>query len=379
LKNRFDRLEWAGAFGDLGTFVPFIVAYIALLGMDPFGILLAFGVMLIACGLYYKTPFPVQPMKAIGAAATAQAAQGIAMTANAVYSAGIVTGIVWLLLGLTGTTRRVAGLLGRPVALGIILGLGFSFMLEGIKMMAVGWILGATALLGTLLLLANPLIPAMFALLVFGVVAAVVQDSSLFGHLAAIRPEFRLPTFALGSLTWDEFATGTLFLALPQVPLTLGNAIVAVTEENNRLFPDRAVNEKGVSISTGLMNLFGSLVGGVPMCHGAGGMAGHVRFGARTGGAPIILGSILLLVALFFSGSVETILKIFPDPVLGVILFLTGGQLALGTIGDPEAASTEGNRFLILTTAAFGVWNIGVAFVFGAVLHHLLKRKIIKL
>ena len=33
--NRFDRMEWAGAFGDLGTLIPFVVAYISLLKMDP--------------------------------------------------------------------------------------------------------------------------------------------------------------------------------------------------------------------------------------------------------------------------------------------------------------------------------------------------------
>lgn len=60
-------------------------------------------------------------------------------------------------------------------------------------------------------------------------------------------------------------------------------------------------------------------------------MAGHVRFGARTGGALIILGVIIVVIALFFSGSVETIFKIFPAPILGVILFLTGAQLALGS------------------------------------------------
>lgn len=72
------------------------------------------------------------------------------------------------------------------------------------------------------------------------------------------------------------------------------------TEENNRLFPDRPVTEKKVAISTGVMNSLGPLVGGVPMCHGAGGMAGHVRFGAKTGGSLIILGVIILVIALVF-------------------------------------------------------------------------------
>ena len=79
------------------------------------------------------------------------------------------------------------------------------------------------------------------------------------------------------------------------------------------------------------MNLGSALCGGVPMCHGAGGMAGHVAFGARTGGAPIILGTILLGLALCFGSSIEAILGFFPKAVLGVILFLTGAQLALGS------------------------------------------------
>ncbi len=374
--NRFDRLEWAGAFGDLGTLIPFVVAYISLLKMDPYGILLAFGIALIISGLYYKTPFPVQPMKAVGAVATTQAAQTITITPDAVYGAGIVTGVIWFLLGITGTVKKVADLISRPVAVGIVLGLGFGFMLEGIRMMAQGWLLGGAALLVTLLLLGNRAIPVMFLLLVIGAFVAVVQDPPLLDELAAISIVFRAPSFALGGMTWQELMIGTLFLALPQVPLTLGNAIIAITEENNRLFPDRQVTEKKVAVSTGIMNLLGPIVGAVPMCHGAGGMAGHVRFGARTGGAPIILGGLLVIVALFFSGSVEIIFKIFPAPILGVILFLTGAQLALGSCNFGE---TKNDRFVTLITAACAIWNIGLAFVAGVATYHLLKRGWVKL
>ena len=67
--NKFDLSEWAGAFGDLGTLIPFVAAYIAILKMNPNGMLVAFGIALIAVGFIYRTPFPVQPMKAIGASA----------------------------------------------------------------------------------------------------------------------------------------------------------------------------------------------------------------------------------------------------------------------------------------------------------------------
>jgi MFS superfamily sulfate permease-like transporter len=368
--NRYDKLEWAGAFGDLGTLIPFVIAYISLLNVDPHGILLGFGVAMVAVGFYYRTPFPVQPMKAIGAVATTQAAQTIVITPQAVYGAGLVTGIIWFLLGITGAAQKVAATVSRPVAVGIIMGLGFSFMLEGVRMIASGWVLGGFALLGTLLLLNNRAVPVMFLLLLVGAAAAVIQEPVLLEKFGVIRPEFRLPSFVLSGLTWQELMVGTVFLALPQIPLTLGNAVIAITEENNKLFPDRKVTEGKVAVSTGIMNILGSMVGAVPMCHGAGGMAGHVRFGARTGGAPVILGIVLITVALFFSDSVQTLLMIFPKPVLGVILFLTGAQLALAC----EFSSEKNERFVTLVTAACAMWNIGIAFVLGMITYHLLKR-----
>ena len=124
------------------------------------------------------------------------------------------------------------------------------------------------------------------------------------------------------------------------------------------------------------MNLAGAVIGGVPMCHGAGGMAGHVAFGARTGGAPIILGVILLCLALFFSGSIETLFKVFPDAVLGVILFLTGAQLSLGSC---DFSNNKAERFITLATAAFAMWNVGLAFVVGMILAFIAKRGLLRL
>jgi MFS superfamily sulfate permease-like transporter len=198
-----------------------------------------------------------------------------------------------------------------------------------------------------------------------------VSDPTLLSALRDVHIEPRLPTFALTDLTFNDLFIGTIFLALPQVPLTLGNAIVATTEENNRLFPNRPVNENKISTSTGLMNLLSASVGGVPMCHGAGGMAGHVQFGARTGGALVILGIVLLATAVFFSGSVATFMRLFPPSVLGVILFLTGAQLALGAC---DISKDKGERFVIMVTGALAVWNVGIAFVVGVTAYWLNKK-----
>jgi MFS superfamily sulfate permease-like transporter len=374
--NRYDRAEWAGAFGDLGTLLPFVVAYIAVVKIDPLGMLLVFGAAMIAAGLYYRTPMPVQPMKAIGAVAATQASQTFLVTPQAVAVSGLATGLIWLALGFTGLAQKIARVLPRPVATGIILGLGFAFMLEGLKMMAAGWLVAGLALALTLALLSNRKVPAMFLLLLFGAAAALIADPRLAGELAALEPSFRLPRLAFNEIKPEDLAVGILFLALPQVPLTFGNAIVAVKEENNRLFPDRAISERKASISTGLMNLVGAPLGGVPMCHGAGGMAGHVRFGAQTGGAVVILGVILCLTALFFSDSVSTLLRIFPLPVLGVILFLTGAQLALGSC---DFSKRKDERFATLVTAGCAVWNVGLGFVLGWLVLAALRRGYVKL
>jgi len=374
--NKYDLTETAGAFGDLGTLVPFVAAYIGVLKMDPLGVLLAFGVSMIVCGLHYRTPLPVQPMKAAGAIATTQAAQTLTITPGMVWGAGLATGLIWLFLALTGTARRMGEVVARPVMTGIILGLGFGFMINGAKMMAQNWWVGGVALLGAVLLLRNRVVPAMFLLLLFGATVGLVSDPALLDALSQVRPAFRLPDFALSRISLPDFLTGAAFLALPQVPLTLGNAILAVTEENNRLFPDRPVNETKIAASTGSMNLFSASVGGVPMCHGAGGMAGHVQFGARTGGSLVILGSILLVLALVFSNSVAVLFRLFPPCILGVILFLTGAQLALG-VG--EIGREKGERFVIMITAALAIWNVGIAFIIGVIAHWMDKREFLRL
>ena len=365
-RMRFNRYEWAGAFGDLGTLIPFVVGYISVVGMDPAGVLLGFGIAMLASGLYYGTPFPVQPMKAIGAVATANTAHAV-ITPLTVGAAGLVTGFIWLLLGMTGFARRLRNWVSDSVGSGVVIGLALSLILIGIKMISGGWILGIITLAVTVALLYKTSAPVMLLLLLFSAIVAMVQDPELAHDLAAVRPQFHLTNSSVLALSGSELLTATLLLAIPQLPLTLGNAVVATTRENNSLFPDRAVSESKVMISTGVMNLGSAFVGGVPMCHGAGGMAGHVRFGARTGGAPIILGVILLTLACFFSNSIQTLFRMFPLPILGVILVLAGTQLATGPFRSAKREDTT-TQAVIAATALACFWNVGVGFLVGLLL-----------
>jgi MFS superfamily sulfate permease-like transporter len=367
----FDRREWSGAFGDLGTLVPFLFAYVTIVGVEPTGMLLAFGLSLVVVGAWFRTPFPVQPMKAIGAVAVTGAAQTAVVTPQAVAVAALVTGLIWLALGATGTTERIVRLVGRPAIIGITLGLGFAFMLDGTRMMAAGPWLAVPLLIVTMLLLAHRAWLAMCLILAGGAAWAVITEPAVAGALASVEPGLGMPDWPFQNLTWEAVFVGVVLLALPQVPLTLGNAVIAPVEYNNRQFPDRPVTERQAAVSTGIMNALGSLIGAVPMCHGAGGMAAQVSFGARTGGAPVILGTLLIVLALLFSESNATLLRLFPHPALGVMLFLAGLQLALGSC---DFSKDKGERFVTLGTAALSVWNVGIAFVFGIGALWLVKR-----
>lgn len=371
-RNVYDHTELAGAFGDLGTLIPFVVGYVAVMKVDPLGILFMFGLSELAVGLFYKTPIPVQPMKAIGGAAIAS---GGAMSAGMICGAGLFTGIFWLLVGATRSVDLATKLAARPIIRGIVLGLGLLFITEGIRMMLVTPWLGGVGLAITFALFTCRRFPAMFALLILGAAAAYALDPAQARQVLSMRPSFRVPEFTFGRMSWGEFVAGSLVLAIPQLPLTIGNAVIAIRAENNQLFPDRPVSDRMMAISQGIMNLVTAPFGGIPLCHGAGGMAGHVRFGARTGGSLVMLGVIMMALALFFSDSVGLLFQIFPRAVLGVILFFAGAELAI-TMKD--IGSRREDVYLMLVVAGFAMWNMGAAFLAGIILHQALQRRWLK-
>lgn len=367
--NDYNKMEFAGAFGDLGTLIPFVVGYITLNKMDPLGILVAFGVFKIFVGLYFKTPVPIQPMKAIGGMAIAHAGS---ITPGMIWGSGIFTGIFWLLMGFTGAITWIEKITTKPVVRGIMLGLGLSFIVEGLGMMRSQPFVAIGGVVLTLLLSRSQRLPAMLALLGYGIIFAFIQKPDLIGELSHLSIRFRLPELTVGRISWKELLSGFVLLGLPQAPLTLGNAIIATVAENNAYFPDRKVTAKTISIDHGIMNLISTFIGGIPMCHGAGGMAGHIRFGARTGGALVILGSMMLLIGLFLSDSVTLLLQIFPRPILGVILFFAGVELAL-VVKDIKLKKQ--NLFVLLVTAGTAMWNMGVAYLAGLMLYYGLQRR----
>jgi len=371
--NVYNLSELAGAFGDLGTLVPFVVGYIVVAKLDPVSILVTLGILKIFVGLYFKTPVPIQPMKAIGAAAIANPNT---VTPGMIYGSGIFSAIVWILMAVTGAVTWLNKITAKPVMRGIMLGLGISFAIQGVNMMVTQWVVALCAMVIALLLLTNKRIPAMLVLLVLGFGVSLILNPNLMNDVKQISLHFQLPSLVFGKVTWQEIGLGAVILGIPQVPLTLGNAVLGTVTENNQLFPDRPVTVKKIALDHGIINIFSFLFGGIPVCHGAGGMAGHVRFGAKTGGALVMLGTILLILGLFFGHSVTIIFGMIPRAVLGVILFLAGMELA-SIVWD--IGTDKKDIYVLLLTAGLSIFNIGIGFVSGLALYYAFKIKWIKI
>ncbi len=367
--NEYNKMELAGAFGDLGTLIPFVVGYIVLNKMDPLGILVAFGLFKIFAGLYFRTPVPIQPMKAIAGMAIAHPG---AITHGMIWGSGIFTGLFWLFMGLTGAITWIEKITTKPVVRGIMMGLGLTFVVEGLNMMKEEPLFAIGGIALTLLLLKSRRFPAMLILLGYGIAISFIQKPDLWVELSHISIRFRFPELTYARMSWNDLLAGFVLLGLPQAPLTLGNAIIGTVHENNEYFPDRKTTAKAIALDHGFMNLVSTFIGGIPMCHGAGGMAGHIRFGARTGGALVILGVLVLLTGLFLSDSVSLIFQVFPRSILGVILFFAGVELAL-VIKDVRLKKQ--NLFVLLITAGTAMWNMGVAYLAGLLIYYSLQRR----
>jgi predicted benzoate:H+ symporter BenE len=182
--NDYSLRELGGAFGDLGTLIPFVVGYITIAGMDAVGVLVAFGLAKIVAGLYFKSPIPIQPMKAIGTVAISRPGM---ITPGAVWASGLFTGMLWLLLGLSGAVTWIARITSRPVVQGLALGLGLGFVLEGVRMAEADLPLAVAATALTFVLLSRERIPAMLGLLAFGILVALLRDPALLGPSSPSR------------------------------------------------------------------------------------------------------------------------------------------------------------------------------------------------
>lgn len=366
---RFDRNEFAGAFGDIGTDLPLVVGMILAIGLDSASVLIVYGAMQIFTGLAYRIPMPVQPLKAVAIMVIAQSAAK-KITPEILYGGGLAIGLTMLLLTVTGLVNWLARVIPKVVVRGIQFGLGLQLASLALKDYlhrdgVNGYWLAGFALVITLALYGNRKYPAaIFVLLAGAIYSIVLLKFDLYS--ATQHVGFHLPQ--LQTLQWQHIVTGFLLLALPQVPLSLGNSILAARQTSQDLFPERAPSLRKISLTYSLMNLVNPFLGGIPTCHGSGGMAGHYAFGGRTGGSVIIYGALYLTLGVFFASGFQNVIQVFPKPLLGVILLFEGLALML-LISD--TTNLKSNFFLVLLVGlmASGLpYGYLIAMVVGTIL-----------
>jgi xanthine/uracil/vitamin C permease (AzgA family) len=367
---RFDRNELSGAFGDIGTDFPLIVGMILVAGLDVTSTLVLFGAMQIFTGLVYGIPMPAEPLKAMAVLVITQK-----LSANILYGGGLAIGIAMLLLTATGLIDWLARAVPKTVVRGIQLGLGMQLAILALKDYvpgegARGYALAALAFALVIFLLGNRRFPPALFVILLGVAYAFLFKINL-GMLAR-GVGFTLPHVHRPAL--HDIALGLVVLTLPQLPLSLGNSILATRQVAEDLFPERGLTERRIGWTYSAMNLVNPFFSGVPTCHGSGGMVGHHTFGARTGGSVVIYGSLYLALGLFLSRGFSVAIELFPKPVLGVILLFEGVNL-MRLVRDTAAVKADFTVVLLTGLMCVGLpYGYVVGLIAGTLIAYLLQR-----
>lgn len=368
-RPRFDRHELAGAFGDIGTDLPLIAGILLATKLEPSGVFLVFGLAQIASGLLYGLPMPVQPLKAMAVVVIAGQATG-----GQLQLAGLMIGALMLLLTWTGLLDRLQKLIPVLVVRGVQAGLGIALARTALGLTgregAWGW--GAAALAVVLLVWLRRHRHVPGALLVVGAGAAWAASSRIDWAVLAQGFGWVAPTPA--ALPWDQWLAALTLLVLPQVPLSLSNSVIATQRTVADLFPNRPVTLRGIGRTYGLINLLSPWLGGIPMCHGCGGLAGHYGLGARTGGSVIIYGLLYLLVGALFSGAFQEVLRAFPAPVLGAVLLVEAGVLVLLLRDVARTPAALGLVLAVALVCVFAPQGYLTGMIVGCTLYHSLRR-----
>jgi len=353
----------SGAVADLGVFVPLAAALVLVNGLHPAPLLIGSGGLAVAAGLFFKIPFPVQPLKALTALAVAQE-----LDPEVIHAAGLEIGVLLAVLGATGLAERLAVFFTKNVIRSLQFAVGTLLVVTAARLvleppevfdgrLGPGWLVVLSVAVLGIVALASRLEwnPAAALILAAGVVAGWVIATPVVGSLDLEVPVVSLPT-------WSVFGTAFVLLVIPQIPLTYGNAVVGVSDLAHDYFGDsaRRVTPRSVALSCGLGNVVAGLLGGMPMCHGSSGLSAHVRLGAHTYLMNVMLGVVLVVLGLVYSPYVLELFSVLPVWALAgflayaglrhalLILDLRGARLAIAVVAGLVGVVT-GN--LALTTA----------------------------
>lgn len=369
---RLDRNELSGSFGDIGTDLPLIVGMILVSGIDSASTFIIYGILQIFSGLYYGIPMAVQPLKAVATIVIAQQ-----LTGDVIYGGGLAIGLIMLVMTLTGFVKKLASFIPKAVIRGIQMGLGLTLANIALKnyivvdsgLLEYGLVI--FAFIVALVLLGNRKYPPALFIIAIGIIYALIfqidKPLELFSTVQVEYPKFFVPSM-------DNIIAGFLLLALPQIPLSIGNSILASQQLSNDLYPEKKISVNKIGFTYSIMNLISPFFSGIPVCHGSGGMAGHHAFGARTGGSVFIYGVFFLILGLFFSNSFDQVIKLFPMQILGVILFFEALMLVF-LVKDLHAKKSDFYIALLVALIACGLpYGFLISMVVGTFLFYYSSR-----
>lgn len=355
----FNLRELAGSMGDWGTLFPLAIGYIVVNRLDPAGFLVMMGLANIVTGLVYRLPMPIEPMKVLAVMAIAQR-----WSPSMVYASGFAMGVIWLAFAATNLIGWIARITPKSVIYGIQITLGILLAVEALKMLSTWWALGLVSILIVLALRQNRYAPAAIVLVALGLMIVAAN-----GSLSQVSlPALKLPPLTTFSL--DQVWQTLLLAGFAQIPLTVTNATIATAALIKTYWPDQPVSERRLALNQGIMNLITPFLGGMPMCHGAGGLAGQYYFGARTGGTNIIEGVIEISLGLFFAASVAGLFAVFPSAIIGAMMLLVGLEMV------KFARNIRPNKDLLPTGATVAVsllTNMAVGFAAGLAIYYVTR------
>ena len=368
--SKFNLREFAGSLGDWGTLIPFVIGYISIVGLNPAGIFLCLGVTNIVLGIRFNLPLPVQPQKTIGTIAISQA-----WSPNLVVSTGLGTGVIWTVLGFTKFLEKIVRKVPQVAVRGIQLGLGLILGWTALQLVGTDILIGVISLAVILISFKFKKIPSSIILVVFGIFLIIWNQSITLSDI-----NIQLPVFAFQIPQWDNILWGMIIAGIAQFFLTLTNVMIATVSLIKELFPEKeeVVSASDLALNMGIMNIINPFLGGMPLCHGSGGLASQYAFGARTGGSMILEGILEIFLGLFLSETLLLIFRAFPQAILGAMLLYTALLLAKISFKDYSWKTIP----IIVTSALFClIFNITIGFFVGLVLYFfskLIERKIEK-
>lgn len=375
----FSLPEFSGALADLGVMLPLVLALIALNGMNATAAFFGIGLAYIITAFIYRLPIPIQPLKSVSALALALGLSPVIIITGAIWNA-----IAFLGLGISGVDKWVRKVFPKPVVRGIQMGLAYLLFKSAwglVSKTPTGWEsalpIAQLSIPWSVVLTLGALIALTFFLMwkkdyaSLGVFGFGIGMATLHLGLPDLTLHMTLPRLLPLVPSWDQLWQGLILLALPQIPLSMGNSVYATADAARQYFDEKAahVTERRLMLTMGFNDLVAALIGGIPVCHGCGGLTAHYRLGARSGGAPLMLGSIFLALAVFGGQTVMNVFRIIPFPVLGVLLAYVGFQHML-LARDLRGRQAWLTALLVL---ALAIWtsNLAIGFVSAALFYHL--------